>query len=69
MSVGTSVPDEYDKLDSNGNISINSFSYLQDKSSGYIYKFHFANMYNVWFKLLKNDDGSHMTKNQVFVNE
>lgn len=69
MSVGASVPDEYDALDLDGNISTGTFSYLQDKSSGDIYKFHFANMYNVWFKLLKNDDGSHMTKSQAFVKE
>lgn len=67
MSVGASVPDEYDALDLDGNISTGTFSYLQDKSSGDIYKFHFANMYNIWFTLLKNDDGSHMTKSQAFV--
>lgn len=69
MSVSASVPDGYYALDSDGNISTDAFSYLQDKSSGDIYKFHVANTYNIWFTLLKNDDGSHMTKSQAFVKE
>lgn len=66
MAVNGSVPEAYDMLDANGNVTNRSFCYLQDKKSGGIYKFSYANMHNIWFELLKNDDGSNMTKAEVF---
>ena len=58
MSVGASIPDNYEKLDTDMNVTDGSFCYLRNKSSGNTYKMSFANEYNVWFTLSDDENSS-----------